>query len=279
MKYFLFSELVKHSRVKPDPFITNGIDEISFPLKHINFIKHDINNFMFQSFDDIVKTQKNILNSENDVYNEFNTSKKITIEINKEIFEITATKNKKECSPLRIVDKTNFDNGILDNEFIDIINKHYIYISLVCALSFDETYEFIKNNKDKIQLNQRFVYDELLSFWTNSFKNDFCYFNNNESLNFEEREIEFCLIQFYFNYYKKLLLDISEYSGDKYSVLKTIIEDRSSYKWYLIFGFAIWKKIKNKFKNPDDTNYEGLIRFKKLKYNVMHKIFNDMLNQ
>jgi len=278
MNHLIFSELIKNSRVKPDYFITNKIDEIDFPLKHINFIKVDLNNLMFNSFNEIVQKQKDIISKEQDVVTDFNSTFNFSIDVGKEIFEIKTIKNKKECPQYLFLEKINFDDVVLTDDFIDLVNKHYVIISLVCAISFDEAYNFIVNNKDKIQLNQKFIYDELLSFWTNNFKNDFCYFNFKEDLVFEEREIEYCLIQFYFNYYRKMLLDISQYSGDEHKILKRLIEDKSSYKWYVMFGFAIWQKIKNKFKNEDDTIYEGINRFKNLNYKIFHKIFDDMIN-
>ena len=58
-------------------------------------------------------------------------------------------KNKKECTPFKSQESVNFSNDVLTNEFIDDINKHYVLISLICAISFDETYNFIIKNKEK----------------------------------------------------------------------------------------------------------------------------------
>jgi hypothetical protein len=280
-KWYLFSELLKNSKTKPDFFISQKIDEIDFPLKHIRFIKTNINEFMFDSFNKIVETKKQLSLSEEDIYNELGTEKTIVIEFKNQKYNLLIKKNKKDCHPFKYESLLKFDNRVLTNEFIDEINKYYILISLVCAISLDESYKFIKENKSIYNINCRFIYDELLNFWTNSFKTDFCYFSNKDFSNdnvFEEREIEYSIIQFFFNCYKSELIDLSGYSGDNYRILDRIVNDKANFKWYVIFGFAIWDKIKDRFKNPDESNLEGMLRIKKLDYTVIENIFNDLIN-
>lgn len=276
--HLLFSELIMKSKLRPDMNLAKKIDEIDFPLKHIAFIKKDINNFMHDSFNQIIENHKNLIRTESDFFTEFGTITNLTMELDGNKFEIIASKNKKYCEPYATLNNLVFDKNVLTEDFIDIINKHYIYISLVCAISFDETLQFIESNKSNLNLNKKFIYGEIVSFWTNSFKDDFCYFDIKIGNKFEEREIEYCIIQFYFNYYRKKLLDISKYKNDEWKVLNRIIEDKSNYKWYVIFGIAIWNKIKTKFKNPDESNLVGLKRFKDLDYKVFNKIFDDMIN-
>lgn len=278
MELLLFSELVKKSRVKPDQFISSKIDEIDFPLKHIKFIKKNINYLMFESFNEIIDTQRKILDTTIDYYNEPKTSLNILVDIDDNQIQISINKTKKECLPVFNNSKKNFSDEVFSDNFIDEINKHYILISLICGISMEESHSFISNNKDELNLNSRFIYNELLSFWTNNFKNDFCYFENNNNLNFEQNELEFCLIQFYYNHYKRNILDLSIYSDEERNVLEHLIEDRSSYKWYVLFGHAIWKRIKNKFKNPEDTTMDGLLKLSELDYKILNKILDDMVN-
>ncbi len=279
--WYLFSDLIKNSKIKPDLFITQKIDEIDFPLKHISFIKTNINEFMFDSFSRVVQTNKDISLNENDIYNEFGTEKKVIIDFNRNQYNLLIKKNKKECPPFKFEPLLNFSNKILTDEFIDEINKHYILISLVCAISLDESFKFIKENKETYNLNCKFIYDELLNFWTNNFKNDICYFNNKDYINdniYEERELEYSIIQFFFNCYKSEIIDFSKYTGDQYRVLDRIVNDKTNFKWYVIFGTAIWDKIKDKFKNPDESVLEGMKRIKRLDYKIIEKIFDDIIN-
>lgn len=130
-------------------------------------------------------------------------------------------------------------------------------------------------------MNCKFIYDELLNFWTNNFKNDICYFNNKDYINdniYEERELEYSIIQFFFNCYKSEIIDFSKYTGDQYRVLDRIVNDKTNFKWYVIFGTAIWDKIKDKFKNPDESVLEGMKRIKRLDYKIIEKIFDDIIN-
>jgi len=96
----LFSELVKRNKIKPDLIIANKIDEIDFPLKHINFIKKDINNLMFHSFNKVVEDQKNLSKNEQDLYNDFNSEYNININILNKEHSITVKKKQKRLSKL-----------------------------------------------------------------------------------------------------------------------------------------------------------------------------------
>jgi hypothetical protein len=278
----LFSELIKRNRIKPDAIIVQKIDEIDFPLKHIKFIKKDINNLMFNSFTNIVERQKKLANNEQDLYNNFNTEYNIQIELNSNKFEILVKKNKKDCiNNVFQREKISFDENVLTDDFIEIINKYYILTSLTIALSLYETDLFIQKNKLQYNLNSRFIADEILSFWSNSFKTDFCYFNPKDVYTdkiFEEREIEYCLLQFYYNFFKKELLDISFLDLEKFNVINSIINDKSNTKWYVIFGTTILDKINDNFKNKDETIFDGLKRIKELNYRLIEKIFDDIIN-
>jgi hypothetical protein len=278
----LFSELIKRNRIKPDAIIVQKIDEIDFPLKHIKFIKKDINNLIFNSFTNIVERQKKLANNEQDLYNNFNTEYNIQIELNSNKFEILVKKNKKDCiNNVFQREKISFDENVLTDDFIEIINKYYILTSLTIALSLYETDLFIQKNKLQYNLNSRFIADEILSFWSNSFKTDFCYFNPKDVYTdkiFEEREIEYCLLQFYYNFFKKELLDISFLDLEKFNVINSIINDKSNTKWYVIFGTTILDKINDNFKNKDETIFDGLKRIKELNYRLIEKIFDDIIN-
>lgn len=278
MEHLLFSELIKNQKVKPDFFITKKIDEIDFPLKHVDSLKKNINFLMYESFTALVEIQKIIINSEVDIEIPYGTEKEFTIVLDDQVFQIKAIKNKKECPPFKFLFNLEFDDSILTKEFIGEINKRYVLFSLVFAVSFEESLKFIKTNPD---LNSRFLINEIISFWTNNFKNDFCYLNLTEIEKdnvYNEREIEFCIMQFYFNYYKNLIIDDSKYSGDQLKVLNRIVEDKSSYKWYLICGIAIWNKIREKFKNNNESLREGLLRFKEIDYDFMDKMLNSFMS-
>ena len=139
----------------------------------------------------------------------------------------------------------------------------------------------MKSNSENYNLNFRFVIDEIISFWTNNFKNDFCYLDFKDIEKdkiYNHMEIEYSIIQFYFNYYKNLLIDNQEYSTGQSSVLNRIVEDKLSYKWYLIFGITIWNRIREKFKNPSESLKEGLLRMKDLDYKFIEKILSDSMN-
>jgi len=281
MEHKLFSDLIKNSKVKPDFFIVKKIDELDFPLKHIDLIKKNINILMYESFSGLVDIQKKITDSNIDIENSFGSERKFMIELDDVLFEINAIKNKKECPTIKPFLNLDFDDRILDKEFIDVINKRYLLFSLVFAISFEESFKYMKLNSENYNLNFRFVIDEIISFWTNNFKNDFCYLDFKDIEKdkiYNHMEIEYCIIQFYFNYYKNLLIDDQEYSIDQSSVLNRIIEDKLSYKWYLIFGITIWNRIREDFKNPNESLKEGLLRLKKLDYKFIEKVLSDSMN-
>lgn len=281
MEHKLFSDLIKNSRVKPDFFIVKKIDELDFPLKHIDSIKKNINVLMYESFSGLVDIQKKIIDSSLDIENPFGSEKKFTIELDGVYFEVNAIKNKKECPAIKSLLNVDFDDRILDKDFIDKINKRYILFSLVFAISFEESLKYMKSNSENYNLNFRFVIDEIISFWTNNFKNDFCYLDFKDIEKdkiYNHMEIEYSIIQFYFNYYKNLLIDDKEYSIEQSSVLNRIIEDKLNYKWYLVFGITIWNRIREKFKNPNESLKEGLLRLKDLDYKFIEKILSDSMN-
>jgi hypothetical protein len=283
IEHLLFTELVKKNKVKPDLIIANKIDEIDFPLKHINFIKKDINNLMFHSFNEIVELQKNLSKNETDLYNDFNTEYKIKINISNQEYDITLRKNKKDCQNNIYSNQKNFiDPAILTDDFIDTINKYYILVSLTFGLSLYETNLFIQQNKHKYNLNSRFIIDEIFSFWTNNFKSDFCYFNEKDlgtDTVFEERQIEYCLIQFYYNFFSKEILDISFLSSDQFKIVNSLLKEKTNFKWYVIFGTTILEKIKNEIKNRDESIFDGIKKLKDFNYKMIHKIIDDIINQ
>lgn len=281
MELFLFSDLIKKNKIKPDYFIVEKIDELDFPLKHIGFLKKNINHFMYDSFSKLNEQHKNIIKIENDLYNEFNTFYKIQIDIENNQFVIDAHKNKKECFTTRSNKIENLDSNIFDDHFIDEINKLYILISLTIALSLKESLNFITKNRSIYNLNSKFIYDEILGFWTNNFKNDFCYFDSKDlksDLKFEHKEIEHCIIHFYFNFYKNIIINIDNFSDQKYLVLDSIINDKNNYKWYVIFGNAILEKIENKINNFDESLLQGLLKLKMFDYKKLNKILDGLVN-
>jgi hypothetical protein len=281
MEHKLFSDLIKNSRVKPDFFIVKKIDELDFPLKHIDSIKKNINMLLYESFSSLVDIQKKIIDSSLDIENPFGSEKKFTIELDGVYFEINAIKNKKECPTIKPLLNFDFDDRILDKDFIDKINKRYILFSLVFAISFEESLKYMKSNSENYNLNFRFVIDEIISFWTNNFKNDFSYLDFKDIKKdkiYNHMEIEYSIIQFYFNYYKNLLIDNKEYSTEQSSVLNRIVEDKLSYKWYLIFGITIWNKIRENFKNPNENLKEGLLRLRELDYKFMDNLLNKFMS-
>ena len=281
MEHKLFSDLIKNSRVKPDFFIVKKIDELDFPLKHIDSIKKNINMLLYESFSSLVDIQKKIIDSSLDIENPFGSEKKFTIELDGVYFEINAIKNKKECPTIKPLLNFDFDDRILDKDFIDKINKRYILFSLVFAISFEESLKYMKSNSENYNLNFRFVIDEIISFWTNNFKKDFCYLDFKDIEKdkiYNHMEIEYSIIQFYFNYYKNLLIDNKEYSTEQSSVLNRIVEDKLSYKWYLIFGITIWNKIRENFKNPNENLKEGLLRLRELDYKFMDNLLNKFMS-
>jgi hypothetical protein len=109
MEHKLFSDLIKNSRVKPDFFIVKKIDELDFPLKHIDSIKKNINMLLYESFSSLVDIQKKIIDSSLDIENPFGSEKKFTIELDGVYFEINAIKNKKECPTIKPLLNFDFD--------------------------------------------------------------------------------------------------------------------------------------------------------------------------
>lgn len=279
----LFSDLIKKIKIKPDSSITNKIDEIDFPFKHIKFIKKDINNFLFQSFSNIVSTHIDLTKNEKDLFNDIDSYKNILIELNNGQYNLLAKKIKKECNCFEKKEFPKFEISVLTDEFIDEINKFYILISLVFGIALDESFNFIKHNKECFNLNYRFINNEILGFWVNNYKNDFCYFDEinldqNSEVIIPQSEIEFAIIQFYFNYYRKNIIDISNFKGVEYEILNSLLTDKFSYKWFVIFGTAIWEKIKYKFKNEQESILEGTNRLKNANYQFLNKIMDDLVN-
>lgn len=278
-----FSELIKKIKIKPDPTISNKIDEIDFPLKHIKFIKKDINNFLHQTFLNLVNTHIDLAKNEKDLFNEFDTSISTTIEINNFQYNLIFNKIKKECYAFEKKEIPKFESSILTDEFIDEINKFYILICLVFGISLDESFNYIKNNKESLNLNYRFVYNEVLGFWTNNYKNDFCYFNEidineNSEISLSQSELEFSIIQFYFNFYRKNIIDISHLKSAEQVIINSLLNDKFSYKWFVIFGTAIWEKIKNNFKNEQESILDGTNRLKNANYKFLNKFMDDLIN-
>lgn len=278
----LFSELIVRLKIKPDPTISKKIDEIDFPLKHIKIIKKDINNFLYESFSNQIKKYQDSTKNEKDLFNDIDSSKKINLEIDGICHELILKKIKKECNLFEKKEMPKFESSILTDEFIDEINKFYILISLVFGITLDESLKFIKQNKDNLNLNYRFIHEETINFWTNFYKNDFCYFDEivldqYSEVTLSQTQIEFSIVQFYFNFYKKNIIDMSYLKGIEYEIINSLITDKFSYKWFVIFGTSIWDKIKHKFKNDQETILQSTNRIKNANYKFLDKFMNDLI--
>lgn len=280
MEYKLFSELIIKERLKPDIYIINKIDELDYPINQIKFIKKDINNFLYSEYLKFINLKKNIEKNNFDYVNDFNQETNFYEILNKKI-NLKIKKNKKECPPFRNIEKTELDDSVLSLEFINEINKYLILNCLVYGLTFYVTLDFIKNNSDKYKIQPRKITDELLSFWTNSFKIDFCYIQNidlNEEIIIEDREIEFGLLNFFYNYFRENLIDYSSHTEEEKKFIYGMLENKFHTKWFVIFGFCIVSKSIEKMKNDDECILDAVKKFKNMNYETLENIFDKFIN-
>lgn len=280
MNYKLFSELIVKERIKPDVFIIKKIDELDYPINQIKFIKKDINNFIHSEYTNFIELYKNIEKNNFDYYNDFNHSKDFKFNFDKNI-ELKILKNKKECPPFTNIIKVDLDDSVLTLEFINELNKYLILNCLVYGLTFYSTIDFIKENSHTYKIQPRKITDELLSFWTNSFKLDFCYLKDIEltdNIILEDREIEFGLLTFFYNYFKNCLIDFDHCKEEEKKFIHGMLEDKFNTKWFIIFGFCIVNKSFKKMKNDDESIFDAVKKFKNMNYETLEKVFDKFIN-
>ncbi len=273
----LFSELIITSKIKPDSIISKNIDELDFPLKHVKFIKKDINNLLFSEFTKLIDKYKSVQNQSGENLDSINN---IELVFNNIFYKKTISKirsnpnvylNKKENKNL------NFD--ILTPQFMDEINKLYILFSLCFGASLHESIKYIETQESRLQSKK--VYQIVIDFWTNFFKNDFTYFLDfdykyiNAS---EEVELEHSIVKFHFNHYKSILLNLNDYTQDQKALIEDVVFDKQNFKWYVIFGFILFPKLLDKGVEPNEDIDEFLKRFKKLNFDNIENFFDLALN-
>lgn len=280
MNYKLFSELILKERIKPDVYITNKIDELDYPINQIKFIKKDINNFIYSEYINFIELYRNIEKNNFDYFNEFNQTTVFKLDFVKNI-ELEIIKNKKECPPFNNIPKVDLDDSVLTLDFINEINKYLILNCLVYGLTFYNTLEFVKENSHLYKIQPRKITDELLSFWTNSFKLDFCYIKDLELTNkiiIEDREIEFGLLTFFYNYFKNSLIDYKHHNEEEKKFIHGMLEDKFNTKWFIIFGFCIVNRSYIKMKNDNESIFESVKKFRTMNYETLEKIFDKFIN-
>lgn len=264
MEHKLFSELIVKLPIKPDFFIAEKIDEIEIPFRNMKFVKKDINNLFLRIFNDFIKEYKEKTASYQNIEVMYDSSMSMFVEMGR-MYELNIKKKKSECTVPLSKGSFDFDDSILTEEFIDEIDRTHILMSLVIGASFRKTIMQIENDYGSDALQSKLVYDQILEFWTKYSKNDFCYLSDlelNDQITIEDKELELCLLRFFFNVFKYAYIDLNKYEGERLEVIKHVINDKSNYRWYMIFGFWLIKRFEEKQVNTLELFFS---EYKKLK--------------
>lgn len=235
-----FSELIKKTPIRPDQEIVSRVDEIAFPFKHFKPIKKDVNNLFFKMFTDFMDTLKKKEKNRKSNAIDFGEDLRVKITIEGKEFSLHMIKTKKECGNIFENKQPNFDERILDDDFVNEINRVMILKSITIGQSLIQSIDQIEKNDDFSLLDSYRIYEEIFFFWTRYYKQDFCYLlpqDLKDEMQFNEKEIELCLLRFFVNLYESENINLSNFNSEQKIVLKSVSYDTTNYRWFLIFGF------------------------------------------
>lgn len=227
--------------IKPDYHLVSKIDEISLPFQHCKAIKKDINNLFYRSFTDFMekfkKAQKNRKPNEITIGTGINCE----LDFDGQLYSVKSKKVKRECSKIFEKKHPSFDDRILDDDFVNEINRYMFLKSISFGQAINMTQEKILSLEECSMLDEFVILEEVYFFWTSFYKHDFCYLLpfdvQKRDISFEEKEIELGLLRFYVNQYEKSNIDFDAFSGDKRVVLESVCSDTTNYRWFIIIGF------------------------------------------
>jgi hypothetical protein len=166
------------------------------------------------------------------------------------------------------------EDMVITDGFIIEMDRMHILMALVMGATFRRTVSYIENEVGIEMLQSKIVYDQIFEFWTKYYKNDFCYLSRielDQSVKIEESQIEFCLLRFFFNAYLKAFVDFDRYDENQSKTIQSVVNDTANYKWYVILGFWLVKRLEEKQVNILDMIFSD---FKKVE-----DILEESLNQ
>lgn len=272
MDYKLFSELIVKLPIKPDFKLAEKIDEIEIPFRNMKFVKRDIYNLFLRMFNEFMVEYKLSSGAYKNLEIMENSSVTMNVDMGK-VYALTIKKLRNECLVSFKKDNVDFDDRILTPEFIDEIDRVHILMSMTIGSAFRKTIQQIEQDYGIEALQSKVVYEQILEFWTKFTKNDFCYLSETElveTIELRDRELEYCLLNFFFNAFKEIYIDYAKYDDEKSKVIRSIVADKSNYRWYSIFGFWLVKRFEDKKINPLDVLFSD--------YQEVKRIMEDLLS-
>lgn len=242
-QYKLFSELIVKLPIKPDYEFVSKIDEITLPFRHCKAIKKDINNFFYNSFTEFMKGFKKVREKRKSDEIFLNTEVECNLDFKGQKHLVASKKIKRECPKIFEKKQMSFDDNILDDDFVNEMNRLMFLKCISFGQAIKKTQEQLKTLKELSMLDEFVLFEEIYFFWTKFYKHDFCYLLpvelRQERLKFEEKEIELGILRFYVNQYEKSNIDFSVFEGDKKRMLESVCGDTNNYRWFVIIGFWI----------------------------------------
>lgn len=272
MEHKLFSELIVKLNVRPDFTLAKMVDDIDMPFRNIKAVKRDINNTFMTAFSDFMSEYRDYSGDFKNYEIEAGSSMATLIEFG-DMHELTFKKIKKNCPNLLSPKTVEFDDRVLTEDFIDELDRVHILMSIAMGASFRKAISHIEMEMGIETLQPKIIYDQIFEFWTKFYKNDFCYLSKMEidsTMTIEESEIEMCLVKFFFNGYLKSFVELEKYSPEQLKVVEGIINDTLNYKWYVIFGFWLIRKLEEKQINVLDMIFSD--------YKKVHEILDESIN-
>lgn len=266
MEHKFFSELIIKLPVRPDFILAKKIDDIEFPFSNMKFVKRDINNLFFRIFQDFMDEYRLSCESFKNIEVLDNSSMSMLVNMGK-VYELNMKKVKKECFISLTPKNFDFDDRILTMDFIEEIDRIHLLMSLTIGASLRKTIHQIEFESGTDALQSKFIYDQIFEFWTKYSKNDFCYFSDldlEDEIKVEEKEIELCMLKFFYNTFKYAYVDLEKYDTEQKNFLKNTIDDKSNFRWYAIFGFWLIKKLEEKHINILDFLYSEYRKVKEI---------------
>lgn len=266
MEHKFFSELIVKLPVRPDFILAKKIDDIENPFSNMKFVKRDINNLFFRIFQDFMNEYNLKIQSFKNIEVLNNSSMSMLVNMGR-VYELNMKKVKKECFVQIYPRNFDFDDRILTMEFIEEIDRIHLLMSLTVGASLRKTIHHIEFESGTDALQSKLIYDEIFGFWTKYAKNDFCYFSDIElqdEVKLEEKEIEHCMLNFFYNTFKYAYVDLEKYDSEQKNFLKNTIEDKSNFRWYVIFGFWLIRKFEEKHINTLDFLYSDYRKIKEI---------------
>jgi hypothetical protein len=271
MQHKFFSELIVGLPIRPDFTLASKIDDIDLPFSNMKFIKKDINNLFLKIFQDFMDEYK----SKNESFKNFeilnDSTMSMLVKMGK-TYELKLKKIKVECSlPINQIN-FDFDDRILTNDFIDEIDRMHLLMCLAVGASIRKTIHQIENESGIEVLQSKFVYDQIFEFWTKYAKRDFCYFGDielDDTVNIEDREIELCMLKFFFNAFKYAYIDLEKFDAQQKTFILNTINDKSNFRWYVIFGFWLIKRFEENHVNTLDFLYSDYAKVKQIMEEIL----------